>query len=285
MGISASLGALALAGALRKERFEWQGKGFGGEISITLKGDEARAKAATKALTSTIDALEERFSLFRESSEISLLNRAGFLDEPSDEMREILGIARGIWAQSGGRFDPCVQGLWRQKAAGLAPSARAEFGRVELDERLDLGGQELTLNGIAQGYAADQISALLARYGFENTLVNLGEYRARGGAWRMEIDNADGRALERLTLDNAAVSTSSALSDRVGGASHILDPKGGAPQWQTVSVVARTGALADGWSTAMMLMNEDEIRALDCESLGIRHVIAEGLTGEIFKLG
>ena len=36
----------------------------------------------------------------------------------------------------------------------------------------------ITLNGIAQGYATDQIVSLLKKSGVHNALVNIGEYAA-----------------------------------------------------------------------------------------------------------
>jgi hypothetical protein len=56
------------------------------------------------------------------------------------------------------------------------------MNRVEFvgDQVVMAGGTELTLNGVAQGYITDRIAELLARRGYRNVLVDLGEVRALG---------------------------------------------------------------------------------------------------------
>ena len=72
-------------------------------------------------------------------------------------------------------------------------------------------------------------------------------------AWRCPCD---------LDLQDRALATSSPLGTRIGaGASHILHPKGLQPRWQTVSICAPLGAVADALSTAACLLDRPAIDA------------------------
>ena len=128
----------------------------------------------------------------------------------------------------------------------------------------------LTLNGIAQGYIADRVAALLRAEGLTDVLVNSGELRALGGnpdggAWPVTFDGGSGKPAGSMDLRDAALASSAPLGtafDAEGRVGHILDPRSGqpaAPAWRLVSVVARTAALADGLSTAFCLMSREEI--------------------------
>jgi thiamine biosynthesis lipoprotein len=123
----------------------------------------------------------------------------------------------------------------------------------------------LTFNGIAQGYAADALAALLRAEGFGDVLIDAGEvqalgYREDGGSWRAAIAAPDGRILRRLELSDRALATSSPTGTRIGaGQAHIMHPSGRIPLWETVSVSAGSAAVADALSTAFCLMTRDEI--------------------------
>ena len=71
---------------------------------------------------------------------------------------------------TGGAFDPSVQPLWQALArGGDVEAARALTGweRVTIGQDITLApGQALTFNGIAQGFATDVVTDLLASRGF-----------------------------------------------------------------------------------------------------------------------
>jgi thiamine biosynthesis lipoprotein len=106
---------------------------------------------------------------------------------------------------------------------------------------------------------------VLRERGFGRMLVDMGEPRALaakpdGSAWRIGIANpADpGRAVATLEVVDKCVSTSGGygtLFDAEGRYTHLIDPRTGrtAPAALGVSVVANTGMIADGLSTAMLL--------------------------------
>jgi FAD:protein FMN transferase len=275
IAISAALMApLPAAAALHTET----GQALGAKVTLRLAHPDAPAIAA-RAMAE-IARLEDIFSLYREGSALMRLNAAGTLDTPPFELLECLSLAGAVHAASDGRFDPTVQPLWALHAAAAiagqevtpealaAARAQVGWGRVTLDPaRITLApGMALTLNGIAQGYIADRVAALLEAEGLGNLLIDTGEFRAlgghpQGGGWPVKL--AQGGT---VALRGRALATSAPLGttfDQAGRMGHILDPRSGRPVagvWQAVSVSAPTAALADALSTAICLTG-DEVEA------------------------
>lgn len=238
---------------------DWQGLIMGADARITLHGPSAQTRPALTAALARIRQLEATFSLYDPTSALSRLNAAGRLDRPPADLVALLRLSGRVNALTGGLFDPTVQPLWQALAAGQdTATARAAIGwdRVAItDDRIALApGQALTLNGIAQGYAADAVREVLASHGLTRALVDLGELAALGGPWRVGVaDPAQGLVLER-GLQGNAIATSSPGAMMLGTGGHILNPLvERAPLWSTISVESGSAALADGLSTALCL--------------------------------
>ncbi len=242
---------------------------LGAETRITLYGPREMTGPALAEVEALLDHVEALFSLYRPTSALSQLNQSGALDAPSPTFLDLLQLSRRLHDQTAGRFDPTIQPLWRALAEGRDPSAARRligFDRVQIGaDRITLGpGQQLTLNGIAQGYATDLVTAALARHGLTRALVNIGEHRGLGGPWRVGLSDPAHGALGQITLTDRAVATSSPGALHLSGSeAHILNPLGGsAAQWSTVSVTADRAALADGLSTALCFADLAEIRSI-----------------------
>lgn len=296
LGIAGAAAGLAAGGAglaalLRPESappssgFRWRGVVLGAPASITIAHpDRAVARRVVTASLAEIARCERIFSLYREDSALTTLNRAGRLADPPADFLALLSVARRVHDASAGAFDPTLQPLWRLYADHFArapndrkgPGGRAVadamervgFDRVSIDAReIALGrGMALTLNGIAQGYIADRVAAVMRAGGIRDTLIDLGEIRAlgkhaSGRPWRagVPVPGARDRMLATLDLANTALATSSddgTQFDSAGRFGHILDPRTGRPARsnRSVSVRAPTAALADALSTAMFVM-------------------------------
>jgi len=266
-------GASAAAGVT-----QWRETALGAQVTLTLAHAEAGAIAAR--VFAEMRRLEAVFSLYRADSALVALNRDGHLPAPPFELLECLGLCDRVHRATGGAFDPTVQPLWAahaRQATDGAPGpegierARALVGwqGVAFDSgavRLARPGMALTLNGIAQGYIADRLAAMLRREGLSEVLVDTGELHALGGhpgggAWPVTLRAPDGGVPGRAGLRDAALATSAPAGMRMGGTGpgHILNPATGRPtdaRWRLVSVTGPGAALADALSTALCVMED-----------------------------
>lgn len=249
----------------------WQGTALGADVALTVRGGTpAAARAFFAEAARGLRGVEREFSLFAGSA-LRRLNAAGRLPHPSNAMLAVLRLAGRVHAATGGAFDPTVQPLWQARRRGGNEAAAARLTgwadvRVDPAEvRLARPGMALTLNGIAQGFAADRLAAIARRHGLDRVLIDAGEVRALGpDPWQAAIAAPDGRTLRQLTLRGRALATSAAFGTRIGPAgdrSHIIGPDGGAPRWSLVSVSADSAMLADALSTAAVLMTQARIEA------------------------
>ncbi len=264
----------------------WSGQALGARSKIILAHpDEARLRKVLGAVLNEIDRLENIFSLFVETSEISRLNRNGTLKNPSLDLRLVLREAARVSDLTGGAFDVTVQTLWRFLAdhynsqTGFPSDAEIANALAQIDYRqLHIAdhevafakpGMSLTLNGIAQGYITDRAADILRNEGFDHTLVQLGETLAlkpKQGAhpWRVALAG-EHIADEGSTIDlvDRAVATSAPASlpfDSEGRFTHILSLHGKTlvDPAESVSVVAKEAMTADALSTALTLAEPGE---------------------------
>jgi len=265
--------ALASPSAAAPARHQWQGVALGADVALTVEGGTpAAARAFFAESERALRVVERQFSLFG-GSELMRLNALGRLAHPSDDMLALLDLAGRVNAATGGAFDPTVQPLWQARRLGQDESpARALVGwegvRADAAEiRLARPGMALTLNGIAQGFAADRLAEVAARHRLTDVLIDAGEARALGPrGWSARIETPEGAAVRDLTLRDRALATSAAMGTRIGPAGdrpHIMGPRGEPPRWALASVSADSAALADALSTAAILLDRPEIdRAL-----------------------
>ncbi|SDK93011.1 FAD:protein FMN transferase [Paracoccus chinensis] len=263
--------ALALSAAAAPTRHHWQGVAMGADVALTVEGGTpAAARAFFSEAERALQSVERQFSLFG-GSELMRLNALGRLPHPSADMLALLDLAGRVHAATGGAFDPTVQPLWQARRLGHDESpARSLVGwdevRADVAEiRLARPGMALTLNGIAQGFAADRLAEVATRHRLGDLLIDAGEVRALGASgWQARIETPDGGLVRELTLQGRALATSAPFGTRIGLAgdrAHILGPQGQPPRWALVSVSAENAALADALSTAAVLMERPAIDA------------------------
>jgi len=237
------------------------------------------------------------YNKWNPDSELSKLNqaKAATLIPLSKKLLTLLHLSGEIVSESQGFYDPTVEPLvrlWkRHLEEGNIPSDAAieslqkEIGwnrfKFESGQFMkESDSLEIDLSGIAKGYAVDLIVENLKKAGFHNVYVEWGgEIRASGKhpdqrPWRVYIaqfeDPDPDHALDIVDLDNSAIATSGnylqTWQTAESGISytHILNPKTGQMLQVTpdsicsVSVKAKTCALADGLATAAMLFNTQQ---------------------------
>lgn len=309
--VAAAAGAIPLALALGRglrgapEAVHWRGEALGAEAAITLwHPDPNRARAALGRIEAELGRLRRIFDLHDPRSEIARLNLDRRLERPSTDMRAVLTHALEVAEASGGAFDPTIQPLWR--ALSMQPgdarahaAARALVARDAVDvgaRRIGLGrpGMRITLNGIAQGHAADRLAAMLSAEGFNEALIDAGELRALGsgpdGAGHAValIDPTDPtRTRGTMALRETALAISGGYGLRMpGGGHHIIDPVTGRSAEGVIEAVveAPTAREADALSTALYVAGPDRAGAILPARNGFRARLTRA-DGEILRYG
>jgi thiamine biosynthesis lipoprotein len=140
--------------------------------------------------------------------------------------------------------------------------------------RFDTPGMAATLNGIAQGYAADRVRAVLASHGIRHALIDAGEFAPLGRnsqarPWSLGIADPHNESalIARLLADGRCVATS---ADNLSVFSadrrhhHIFDPHTGysPPALSAVTVVANTGAVADALTKVIFVAGPERAKVL-----------------------
>lgn len=298
---------LAVAGPLAaatRESLQWRERllqGFGTTLWLRAgHADGGRVEEALDRAAAALRQIESQMSLFDDGSALSRLNRGGRLAKPDAGLRQVLGVARRVAAASGGAFDVTMQPLWTAWESatreGRLPSARelaqararVNWQAVETDaDRIGLPkGFALSLNGIAQGHAADEVRAQMQSLGIRHAMFDTGETSVLGQGpdalpWRFGIEDAagPGAAPDAAALasphaprpaivvpDGFAVATS---SDRHTSFSpdrrhhHIVDPRSGwsPPHWSSVTVMARRAVLADALTKVFFMLPPERLQA------------------------
>ncbi|MEZ4364080.1 MAG: FAD:protein FMN transferase [Kofleriaceae bacterium] len=259
------------------------------EVTVTASGDE---QACATRVAQTFAEAEQRFSRFREDSELSALNRAQGPFVASPPLFELLARARRYVELTDGLFDPAIgatlaalgydrsfapRALDRACAAPLPAGAR--FLDVVLDEptRTVLRPRQvhLDLGGIAKGATVDRAAVHLVSSGAIDAGGDavLRGAAPDGGEWLVEIEDPrdPSRTLATVAASNAAVATSAPNRRRwrlgASVAHHLIDPRTGRPSTSDLlqaTVVAPSAELADVLAkTAYLLGARDGRRFLE----------------------
>jgi thiamine biosynthesis lipoprotein len=257
---------------------------MGTVVSIrVLDSGLSQVSTAIESAYRAMESVDESMSTYREDSEISRLNRDGWVEAGPDFLA-VLDEALAVHRESGGAFDPTMKPLLELHERSFAdrdgPPSAAELrpvlelvdaSRIELDgTRITLPpGARLTLDAIAKGYAIDRAIEALRAAGIEHALVDAGgDVRAIGtkvGApWQVALQNPRDPAdwLTVISLADEAVATSGDYRryfDPEMAYHHILDPRTGEPAEALISVSVRapTATLADALATAVFVLGPD----------------------------
>jgi thiamine biosynthesis lipoprotein len=240
-------------------------------------------------------AFDLAFSQWRDDSEISRCNRHAST-EPfpvSARFADVLLLALRVAEQTNGAFDPTVKplsDLYRaakaerehrlDEAALAAARARVDWRAVTVRDGAVVKARpdvQLDLDGIVAGAAADEIAEGLAALGLTSFYLEItGEVLCRGEKapgvpWVIGVVDpaSDLRggdaAIRTLPLRDRALCTSgdyrNAIESDGRRVHHIFDPRTGHnPEHAvvSVSVQARSAALADALGTALLVAGERE---------------------------
>jgi thiamine biosynthesis lipoprotein len=270
----------------------FSGRIFGTSYSVKIADENHRGELETTAqlVAEELDRIESIFSLYRPDSELSLWNQlpSHTWAHVSHDLCEVVAFAIDLSAQTQGAFDPTVRPileLWQldRLSEDWAPPNReniqeklkgvgTKYLELQRDTRMLRKLREsvqLDLNALVEGWAIDRVLNLLRERGLANVLLEIGgEYGGRGkprGARAWQVGIEDPRRLENLyakvSVENGSLCTSG--SYRQGRMylgkcySHIMDPRNGYPTDHdliAVSVLHDNAMVADGWSTALLVL-------------------------------
>jgi len=283
------LGATTLAGAGGCQRknplLRFDTIAFGTDVYFQLHGtSQADFEKISSACSERLRELESIFSLYDKESAISRLNQDGELRNAPRELIDLVKYALSLGEQTNGLFDITVQPLWnwRYKWKQADRETRQTMETESWQQCLELVGYQkvsvndstiafqqhgmaITLNGIAQGYATEQITNLLSKHGVKHALVNIGEYAAigtnrDGKPWKVELA-ASGDEVQIPNGKALAVSSGSGyIFDPEGRYHHIFQPSNGTntrPE-KTVTAIAPSATLADALATTFTVATPAE---------------------------
>jgi len=263
---------------------------FGTTVSIKVLHDDTQvAQAAVADALQQVQSVDALMSVYQEGSQVYQLNERGVLRDPDPHLLQVLAFSQQLSQRTAGAFDITVQPLWRvfsrAKAKATQPTleevaaakALVNWQQLAFDSQqvlLQREGMAITLNGVAQGYAVDLALDALRRHGVQHALLDTGEFgaigsKAQGQPWRVGVTHPrqhDSLAAT-LPMDGRQVATSGDYETFFSpdfSRHHIFDPTTGEspPELASVTVVAPGGMLADGLSTALMVMGAEKALAL-----------------------
>lgn len=252
------------------------------EVTVSSR-ERAGVEAAGEALDE-VDRVEDQLTVFRETSEVSLVNRRAAAEavQVTPSLFELLKLSERLRRETGGAFDVTAGPLTRcwgfLRREGRLPEgreieeARGRVGgeKLSLDEeartvRFEREGLEINFGSIGKGYALDRVaggvrrrvrSALLSAGFSSMRAVGGGDGGQRGWVVGVRDPRRKDRRMAVLTLRDCAMSTSGSEEQffehegrRYG---HIIDPRTGYPSTGVagVTVVAESAAVSDALATA-----------------------------------
>jgi thiamine biosynthesis lipoprotein len=255
---------------------------FGTEVGFQVHGiSEEKFNQLSTRCDERLRDIEALFSLHNPISLICQLNREGLIVNPPTDFLELIQTALHYSSETDGFFDITVQPLWiwRQnwKQATLPDRLKMESDgsweqaiscvgysqiRANLDQvSFNKKGMGITLNGIVQGYATEQIKQLLQAAGVRHALINIGEYAALGHSpngehWSVSIRSKGNALVARKLHPESSLSVSAGYGhcfDPEGRFHHLFRPENGSnpkPN-STIVVTAPNPIQADALATAI----------------------------------
>ena len=270
-------------------------------FEVLLPYGTPHALSIANAAFAEIDRLEQQLTVYRESSEVSRLNRlAATCPVPVEaNLFDLLALAERISKETDGAFDITAGalikawGFYRGPRRVPADEERAlaleqvGMSHVALDAeartvRYLRPGLEINLGSIGKGYALDRVAERLRDsfhlttallHGGHSSVYAMGSGPATGPrVGRGHTSSlANGMPSRRGLAARSGIGTSAATFQHLEyngrKLGHLLDPRTGWPTEEVTlaSVTAPTAAEADALATAFYVLGVDKARAY-CET-------------------
>jgi len=268
-------------------------------FEVTLPGSESAGVEVARQALDEIDELEGQLTVFRETSEVSFVNRQAALRPVQIEksLFDLLILSKQLYRDTDRAFDVTAGPLSRcwgfMRRQGRLPEASEleqlnpliGSDKVILDEpsrtvRFAWLGMEINFGGIGKGYALDRVairirervcSALLSAGSSSMRAIGAGDAGHSGWVVGIRHPRKLKHRLAVLRIRDCAMSTSGSeeqffeLNGKRFG--HIIDPRSGQPAEgvSSVTVVAPSAAETDALSTAFYV-GGSELAARYCDN-------------------
>jgi len=299
-----------------KQEILLQGRTMGTtyNIKVIIENSDFDSKKLQLEIDTLLKQLNQEMSTYIADSELSRFNNTESLEpvEISIGLQRVVKEAIRLGKLSDGKLDVTVGplvNLW-----GFGPQYRPEV--VPSDEQLaqarsQIGIENLVLSEnklskkipslyvdlstIAKGYGVDIVAEYLEQQGLNDYLVEIGGemrlngFKHTGELWHVAIEKPvdTERAVHQfITPLNNAVATSGdyRIYFEADGQrfSHIIDPDTGKPiahKLVSVTVIHPSSMIADGLSTAMMVMGEKKALAFAEENGFAAYLISKSEHG------
>ena len=235
-------------------------------------------------------SLDSSLSLYKSYSLINQFNNSTSGITVDKHLMQVVKESIVTYKQTNGLFDITVQPLVQAWGFGVTktkdipdsntiknilPCVNTKLLRLK-ENKLSKAKPcvKIDLNGIAQGYSVDVLTALLEKHGIKNYIVELGgEIRVKGrkqpSGEKMKIgiespneDAFENHPLQKIiSLDKGAITTSGSYrkyyESKGEKITHLIHPKTGYPHKNeliSVTVYAKDAITADAYDNALMLM-------------------------------
>ncbi len=274
-------------------------------VSVAVHSErEDVANVAIDSAFREMRRVEALITDWNNDSDTSVLNRVRSA-AVSSQLMSLAAAAQSMRECSGGQFNPFTRELtlrWREaRAGGRMPSASTILEAVERSRsssltvekgKLALSGRgDLEFGGIGKGFVVDAGVRVLREQGIRAArIAGSGDLRFIGrGPWTVDVeDPREERVMGTISMHGeVGVATSGdyrSVAEIEGErCHHLLDSTSGRPSHfnRSVTVVAPTAALADGYSTAAFsmptsvalafLQSQPQVSALIIDAAGRSH--------------
>lgn len=265
-----------------------------------------------KKIEERLVEINQLMSTYIEDSELSVFNRTQSNDclALSSDTLEVIDAAKNVSESTGGKFDvtlaPLIEtwGFDKKETNNAIPSQEeidhqlSQIGHAKIEignDCIKKGNPNLSINlsAIAKGYGVDEIAKLVASFGHENYMVEIGGevvvkgVNPKGKDWTVAIESAStaNRSIQRLvSLKDISIATSGSYRnyfEKDGKRySHTIDPTTGYPiehNLASVTVLHEKNMMADAIATAMMVMGaEDSMAYAEKHQLAIFMLVKVG---------
>lgn len=230
--------------------------------------DEALLRSLACECINRIDELEQKLSRYFEGGDVFRINnlQKGETLHVSEECHECLLQAMEAHVHTGGLFDPTLGAMIEHRKSGGDGETPQPIGQLSIDPETALvtclePGRIIDLGGIGKGFTLDQLALYLRDWDLDGALLSAGaSTHLAFGIHAWPIDLSGEQHTLRVPLKNESISASGSTIQ----GSHIVSTetdRDRAPDTPTrIWARSSSAAFSDAWSTALMLMTEEELK-------------------------